>query len=416
MTKPDAEQIGPLAPNPVNLAIADAELQGYQPQEGDTVPRRILQAGDGSHADITAHGTEFNPDAADSSIGVWNVQLQRALDTGNADDIALVPGQVYEAGFEVHLWEYTTRDHYVSFPVTIGLGVEADIQAVDLTGTVDGGAESAAAINWDEIPKQRLYLFQPGITSWEFLTGENMTEGKQYLNVQAQLVDQTHGGSDAVNNGDACASCHTVREGDEGPATNFGAMETLAGQRGGIWENTPVVTVSGGNIAPTASAGADQAIVTGSVVTLDGSGSSDPDSDPLTYAWTLVAPAGSSAVLSDATIVNPTFTADVDGTYTATLVVNDGTDDSAPNDVVVTASPDEPVGVIADGQAKYDAACAVCHAAGSHDTTTAAGGNDLVADNSVIISDLASIDGIMASVSPLTAQEVLDLQAFLDSL
>jgi hypothetical protein len=47
--------------------------------------------------------------------------MQRAMNTGNPDDVAMVSGQVYEAGFEVHLWEYTTRDHYVSFPQTVSV-------------------------------------------------------------------------------------------------------------------------------------------------------------------------------------------------------------------------------------------------------------------------------------------------------
>ena len=61
---------------------------------------------------------------------------------------------------------------------------------------------------------------------------------------------------------------------------------------------------------------------------LDGSGSSDPEDNSLAYSWTLAAPDGSTATLSDATIVNPTFVADVDGEYLATLVVNDGASDS----------------------------------------------------------------------------------------
>jgi len=79
--------------------------------------------------------------------------MQRALDTGEPDDVALVPGDIYEAGFEVHLWEYTTRDHYVSFPVTfsVGTGLGADIEAVSVAGT---GPEQGP--NWAEIPKVRL--------------------------------------------------------------------------------------------------------------------------------------------------------------------------------------------------------------------------------------------------------------------
>ena len=91
------------------------------------------------------------------------------------------------------------------------------------------------------------------------------------------------------------------------------------------------------NTAPVANAGLDQTVNVADTVTLDGSGSSDADSDPLTYSWALSVPGGSGAVLSDTTAVGPTFVADVDGTYTATLIVNDGTDDSAPNEAVITA-------------------------------------------------------------------------------
>ena len=199
---------------------------------------RILRAGAGSRADITAFGTTYTPDpnsADPSSFGLWNVQLQRALDTENADDIAMVPGQVYEAGFEVHLWEYTTRDHYVSFPVTVGVGTgagSADIVAVDLGSS--GGPESAVDIDWDAIPKTQLNLFQPGITTYEFLDGSNELEDKQYTNAQGQLVNQAHNGSGGVNIGTACVACHSV--------TGAGlSMENLTDQRGGVWENTPVV-------------------------------------------------------------------------------------------------------------------------------------------------------------------------------
>ncbi len=94
---------------------------------------------------------------------------------------------------------------------------------------------------------------------------------------------------------------------------------------------------SGVNAAPIANAGSDQTITTGTTVTLNGSQSSDVNNDQLTYSWVLTSPGGSAATLSDATIFNPVFTADVDGIYTAELVVNDGMQDSAPSTVTITA-------------------------------------------------------------------------------
>jgi hypothetical protein len=95
-----------------------------------------------------------------------------------------------------------------------------------------------------------------------------------------------------------------------------------------------------GNAAPTAVVGPAQAVVTGSLVTLDGSSSSDPNGDPITYAWTLTtSPSGSTATLANPTTSRPAFTADLRGNYAATLVVNDGKLSSAPMTVQIVAAP-----------------------------------------------------------------------------
>lgn len=95
-----------------------------------------------------------------------------------------------------------------------------------------------------------------------------------------------------------------------------------------------------GNQPPTADAGSNQNVTTGDVVQLDASGSSDPENDPLTYSWVITsAPAGSTATLSNTSVVNPTFTADLDGTYVVELVVNDGEFNSTVDSVTITASP-----------------------------------------------------------------------------
>ena len=58
----------------------------------------------------------------------------------------------------------------------------------------------------------------------------------------------------------------------------------------------------------------------------------------MTYSWSFLSiPAGSSATLLDSTAASCSFTADVDGTYQISLVVNDGKVDSAADQVTVVA-------------------------------------------------------------------------------
>ena len=99
------------------------------------------------------------------------------------------------------------------------------------------------------------------------------------------------------------------------------------------------ITASSGNSAPVANAGVDQNVSIGALITLDGSGSSDANSDSLTYSWIFFStPGGVNVILNGATTATPTFNADVEGNYDVQLIVNDGTTDSAPDIVTVIAS------------------------------------------------------------------------------
>ena len=98
------------------------------------------------------------------------------------------------------------------------------------------------------------------------------------------------------------------------------------------------VTVSFTNVIPVAHAGAGQAVLVGETVTLDGSGSSDANHDPLAFWWTIATkPQASDAQLTDPAAVQTTFVADAPGTYVISLVVSDGFADSDPHEITVEA-------------------------------------------------------------------------------
>src|ERR1017187_911883 len=100
------------------------------------------------------------------------------------------------------------------------------------------------------------------------------------------------------------------------------------------------VTITVIDKQPIANAGPSQNVAMGSTVTLDGSGSSDSNHAALKYKWSLLTiPTGSTAVLSGASTVSPTFVADLQGTFVAQLIVNDGIQDSLPSTVTITAAP-----------------------------------------------------------------------------
>lgn len=97
------------------------------------------------------------------------------------------------------------------------------------------------------------------------------------------------------------------------------------------------VTIDTRNSRPVANAGADRTALTGQAVVLDGSGSSDADGDVLSYQWSLIAqPENSTASLTGAETVNPSFVPDQAGIYVAQLIVNDGAVESGPDTAKVT--------------------------------------------------------------------------------
>ena len=89
---------------------------------GDLLPQYLLREPQGSAADVQAFGRY--------SDGHWVVELRRKLNTGNPDDKVLRPGRAYPIGFSIFDDTVSNRRHYVTLPLTLGLGVDGDVRAV----------------------------------------------------------------------------------------------------------------------------------------------------------------------------------------------------------------------------------------------------------------------------------------------
>jgi hypothetical protein len=123
---------------------------------------------------------------------------------------------------------------------------------------------------------------------------------------------------------------------------------TVTGSNPGVPTFIPAPTVTSTTIqqpnqAPTANAGPDQTVNAGSLVTLDGTGSSDPNGDTLTYAWTQTS--GPSVTLSDPSSATPTFTAPSPGPATLTfdLQVCDPSNACSTDSVTINVNNQNPI-------------------------------------------------------------------------
>jgi len=90
---------------------------------------------------------------------------------------------------------------------------------------------------------------------------------------------------------------------------------------------------------PVANAGNDVTINLGDTASLDGSLSTDPDYDLITFSWAVTSqPVGSDAGLQGANSANPTLTPNMAGVYELELLVGDGWHSDV-DTVVVTVNP-----------------------------------------------------------------------------
>ena len=183
-------------------------------------------------------------------------------------------------------------------------------------------------------------------------------------NGQPGQVITFDGSASADPNGDGLTYSWTFGDGASGNGVNPTHTYTAAGTytvtltvSDGQLQSDPVATtaeiaIPPANRAPVADPGGPYSGETGMEIRFDGSASSDPDGDALTYAWDF----GDGNTGSGAT---PMHSYASSGVYEVSLIVNDGEFASA-----AVAARVEVIDLVAgrpDGAALYDANCGFCH-------------------------------------------------------
>ncbi|MDH3492167.1 MAG: PKD domain-containing protein [Acidobacteriota bacterium] len=115
-------------------------------------------------------------------------------------------------------------------------------------------------------------------------------------------------------------------------------VELVVTDGGGLPSLADEVEISSNNLAPTAAAGNDQLVILGNLVNLDGSGSSDPEMDALTYSWSIISAPGIIPALDDANTAMPSFTPVEEGAYVLSLGVSDDIGPGFPDMVEITVT------------------------------------------------------------------------------
>ncbi len=308
------------------------------------------------------------------AVSIWGVLVGAALWSSNGvagvEDLSVTDLQMVSAqrvGRTLNRYSYTITvnnaggplDNVVATVVSQSGATTIDEDTVVLGDIGSGSVQSTDTFTFTH---NRRYVFDVNNLVWSFTADEPAGNNPPMAVASAQstIVDE----GDTVSLDGSSSS-----DPDEDPLSYLWSLSTPAGSSAalsnptaqsptfvadvpGVYTATLVVndgdldsaadsvSVTANavfvNTPPVADAGPDQQANVGESVVLSGAGSSDIDEDPLTYAWSLQVPSGSSASLSDSTVAAPTFVADVVGTYLATLVVHDGTDPSAPDTAEVT--------------------------------------------------------------------------------
>ncbi|HXI32565.1 MAG TPA: PKD domain-containing protein, partial [Gemmatimonadales bacterium] len=197
--------------------------------------------------------------------------------------------------------------------------VDNGTYAVTLTVTDGSGLTSAAATSTATISN-----VAPSVnagSALSALTGNPLSLSVTFSDLGALDGAWTYsinwGDGSAPTTGSATAQSVPITASHTYAAAGSDTIQvTVTDKDGGTGAGGTIATVVAANRAPTAVAGGPISGVEGAALTFNGSGSSDPDGDALTYAWTF----GDGGTATGAT---PTHTYADNAVFTVTLTVTD---------------------------------------------------------------------------------------------
>jgi MYXO-CTERM domain-containing protein len=309
----------------------DACEPSYSRQEAFRIDYDNL-ASFGPSSDFDSDIQVMNPAGLESDV-IWTRNayepldfVWRGIDIGHISDTRLMTPELEVSADEDLVLTMVHRHRFEFDETTLWDGGVIEIRRVDESNWQDvvdfddpgyGGPLSNLADN----PLSDRMAFVAENASWPSTDTVTVNLGQEFAGDTVEL---------------------RFRIGTDQAASDFG-WEIHSLEFEGI-DNTPFPTIVADDTdcmqPPVANAGPDQTVQALARVNLDGSASSDPEGDPLTYAWQQTD--GSDVELLDADGIAPSFEAPDEETVLAfELTVSDGTT-SHSDSVLITVAPGEP--------------------------------------------------------------------------
>ncbi len=282
-------------------------------------------------ASVTLDGTgSSDPDADTTLTYSW------ARKAGESDN-AMTLSNADKASASFTAPDDIAADATLTFVLTVSDGTASDTDEVIITVT---GVNAAATFGGDLTGE----VTEDDDTKDEASGTVTVTDSDGADTVQAQTGKAgTYGTFSIKTNGEWKYELDNTDDDTNALAAAATATDAFSITSADGTEGTVTITVTGANDAPTADAGANKTVIEGASVTLDGTGSSDPDAGTtLTYSWVRKSGETDNAVtLSNADTASASFTAPndiaADATLTFVLTVSDGTA-SDTDEVVITVT------------------------------------------------------------------------------